>query len=65
MSSIAIVLGFSWGYIRRYWGRLVASILFGVVFALANGSFMWAAHTLAGRWELKEPAKPETVKPEK
>jgi ABC-type multidrug transport system fused ATPase/permease subunit len=62
MSSIAIVLGFSWGYIRRYWGRLVASILFGVVFAVANGSFMWAAHTLAGRWELKETAKAETVK---
>lgn len=56
MSSIAIVLGFSWGYIRRYWGRLVASILLGVVFAMANASFMWAAGTLAGRWELKKAA---------
>jgi len=54
MSSIAMVLGFSWGYIRRYWVRLAASILLGVVFALANASFMWAARTLASRWELRE-----------
>lgn len=55
MSSIATVLGFSWPYVRRYWVRLVLSILFGVVFALSNGSFMWATRTLAGRFE-SEPA---------
>ena len=54
MSSIATVLGFSWAYIRRYWGRLVASLLLGVIFALANASFIWAAQTLASRWELRE-----------
>ena len=61
MSSIATVFGFSWAYIRRYWVRLVASILLGGVFALANASFMWAARTLAGRWELREEseAKPK------
>ena len=57
MSSFANVLGFSWAYIRRYWVRLVASVLLGVVFALANASFMWATRTLASRWELSESAK--------
>jgi subfamily B ATP-binding cassette protein MsbA len=61
MSSIANVLGFSWSYIRRYWSRLVASILLGVVFALANASFMWAARTLAGRWELRDDAEPTST----
>src|SRR5262245_31812282 len=61
MSSIASVLGFSWHYVRRYWFRLAASILFGVVFALANVSFVWAARTLAGRWEISETR--ETKKP--
>jgi len=68
MSSIVNVLGFSWSYARRYWVRLVASLLLGVVFALTNASFMWAASTLAGRWEMTETkeAKPEkkTVLPE-
>ena len=59
MSSIANVLGFSWAYIRPYWGRLVASILLGAIFAVANASFMWAAHTLAGRWEMSEPGLPK------
>src|SRR5262245_40366325 len=60
MSSITTVLGFSWHYVRRYWFRLTASILFGVIFALANVSFVWAARTLAGRWEINEnkPARP-------
>lgn len=64
MSSIANVLGFSWSYARRYWVRLVASLLLGVVFALTNASFMWAASTLAGRWEMTETkeAKPEKTK---
>src|SRR5262245_22643079 len=62
MSSIATVLGFSWGYIRRYWLRLVASILLGCVFALANASFMWAARTLAGRWELREESEAKPTK---
>ena len=62
MSSLANVLGFSWVYIRRYWGRLVASVLLGVVFAMTNASFMWAAHTLAGRWEMSEPSTPKPAK---
>ena len=64
MSSIATVLDFSWAYIRRYWVRLVASILLGFVFAVSNASFIWAVRTLASRWELNEPveAKPTQIK---
>src|SRR5437867_2038490 len=51
MSSIAMVLGFSWNYLRRYWGRLVASVLFGLTFALSNASFIWATRTLVGRFD--------------
>ncbi len=65
MSSIAAVFNFSWTYIRRYWVRLVASLLLGVVFALANASFMWAARTLASRWELSETKTKEPDKEEK
>ena len=54
MSSIGMVLGFSWNYVRRYWVRLAASILLGIVFALANVSFIWAARTLVGRWDPRE-----------
>ncbi len=61
MSSVATVLGFSWTYIRRHWVRLVVSLIFGMVFALANASFMWAARTLASRWEINPTvdARPE------
>lgn len=62
MSSITNVLGFSWSYIRRYWIRLVASLLLGGVFALSNASFMWVARTLAGRWELREESTPKPKK---
>jgi subfamily B ATP-binding cassette protein MsbA len=62
MSSIASVLGFSWTYIRRYWIRLVASIVLGIIFALANASFVWAARTLAGRWELRETVETRPAK---
>ena len=63
MSSIATVLRFSWGYLRRYWVRLAASILFGVMFALSNGSFMWAARTLTGRFDTKAEAAAAAAKP--
>src|ERR1051325_2040083 len=63
MSSIATVLRFSWIYLRRYWGRLVTSIVFGVIFALSNASFLWATRTLVGRFDaapagLVRPAAP-------
>ena len=39
MSSIALVLGFGWQYLRRYWVRLAASILLAVLFDFSNASF--------------------------
>lgn len=59
MSSLVKVFTFSWTYIRRYWGRLLASILLGFVFAMTNVSFMWAAKTLADRFEVMEPSAPK------
>ena len=63
MSSIATVLRFSWGYIRRYWVRLVASILCGLIFALTNASFIWAIKTLTGRFESAPNAAASTPGP--
>src|SRR5689334_17942734 len=65
MNSVAAVLGFSWSYVRRYWVRLVASLLFGLIFALANASFMWAARTLASRWELSSASETRSGNPTK
>src|SRR5262245_9957389 len=56
MSSLRAVLDYSWPYLRRYWFRLAASILFGLIFALANASFIWAVKTLAGSFEQARPA---------
>lgn len=55
MNHILTVLRFGGGYLRRYWVRLALSVLFGAVFALANGSFIWATRTLSGRFS-DEPA---------
>jgi len=46
-----MVFGFGWKYLRRYWGRLVAGILFGVAFGLSNASFVWATKTLMERFQ--------------
>jgi ATP-binding cassette, subfamily B, bacterial MsbA len=46
-----MVLQFGWSYLRRYWGRLLAGILFGVAFGLSNASFVWATRTLMERFE--------------
>ena len=52
-----MVFGFGWKYLRRYWGRLLAGILFGVAFGLSNASFVWATKTLMERFE---PTREET-----
>ena len=54
MHQIRDVLRFGAPYLRRYWARLAAGILFGVLFGLSNGSFIWATHTLTSR--LSPPA---------
>ena len=53
MNNILTVLRFGWTYLRRYWMRLAFGVLFGFVFALANGSFIWATRTLSDRFSDK------------
>ena len=56
MSSVALVLAFGWKYLRKYWVRLTLSVVLGLLFALSNTSFIWAAQTIIGRFE----SKPDT-----
>ena len=56
MSSVALVLAFGWKYLKKYWVRLTLSVVLGIMFALSNASFIWAARTIIGRFE----SKPET-----
>ena len=67
MSSVLDVLRFGWPYLRRYWTRLVLSIVLCALFAATNASFIWALRTVIGRFDNKpavvEPApvkKPST-----
>lgn len=54
MRNILTVLGFGWTYLRRYRGRLAVAVLFGILFALANGSFIWATRTLTERFKSED-----------
>ncbi len=57
MNNIATVLGFGWTYLRRYKLRLLASVGFGLLFALFNASVIGVISTLAERFdEHPEPA---------
>src|SRR5439155_20647743 len=49
MNQIRKVLDFGRIYLRRYWGRLIAGILMGVLFGMSNASFVWATRTLTDR----------------
>src|SRR4249920_1700819 len=55
MQNFAAVLSFAWTYLRRYRGRLVASVLFAILFALANACFVPAARTLLDRFSKRQP----------
>jgi ATP-binding cassette, subfamily B, bacterial MsbA len=57
MSSVALVLKFGWKYLRKYWFRLALSVVLGLMFALSNTSFMWAAQVIVGRFEAKPAAE--------
>jgi subfamily B ATP-binding cassette protein MsbA len=50
MNNILTVYQFGRHYLRRYWGRLVLGLLFGVVFGLSNASFIWASRMITGRF---------------
>ena len=53
MNNIVSVLRFGWTYLRRYKTRLAASVLFALVFAFSNASFIGATRVLAERWSDK------------
>jgi ATP-binding cassette, subfamily B, bacterial MsbA len=46
-----MVFQFGWKYLCRYWGRLCAGVLLGVLFGLSNASFAWATKTLVQRFK--------------
>ena len=50
MSSILSVLRFGWSYMRRYRSRLLTSLVFALLFAFSNASFIWVTRTLAGHF---------------
>ncbi len=58
MGNITTVFRFGAHYLGRYWTRLTMGLILGVLFGLANASFVWAAKTLADRFE---PAAPKVV----
>ncbi|MBA4146972.1 MAG: ABC transporter ATP-binding protein [Verrucomicrobia bacterium] len=43
------IFHFGWPYLRRYWFRLIAGIVLGVLFGISNASFVWATKTLFER----------------
>lgn len=49
MSHLRNVARFGWTYLRRYWPRMVAGVIFGVLFGLSNATFVWATKTVFAR----------------
>jgi ATP-binding cassette, subfamily B, bacterial MsbA len=54
MHNLGVVFRFGWVYLRRYWVRIAAAILMGIVFGLTNASFVWATKTLIERFSPRE-----------
>ncbi|MEY2410812.1 MAG: ATP-binding cassette, subfamily bacterial MsbA [Verrucomicrobiota bacterium] len=63
MQNFAVVLRFGWTYLRRYKGRLAASVLCAILFALANASFVPAARTIIDRFGIKKHSSEEAAAP--
>ena len=51
MENIRLTFIFGWPYMRKYYGRLVLGLMFGVGFGLFNASFVWGTKTLFERLE--------------
>ncbi len=64
VQNLFAVLGFGWTYLRRYKSRLVASVLFAVLFGLSNASFVWATRTIIDRFTKEKPAAAEAAQAE-
>lgn len=56
MRDLRKVLRFIWPYFRRYWGRLAAGVVLGLLFGLSNAGFVWATKALIGRMSPQPPA---------
>lgn len=61
MNHLFKVLGFAWPYFRRYWPRLSAGILLGVLFGFSNASFIWATKSLIERLEPVQAPPPQSA----
>jgi ATP-binding cassette, subfamily B, bacterial MsbA len=59
MNNILSVLRFGRGYMSRYWTRLACVVLFSVVFAMSNASFVLATRTLIDRFSPKPAVRQE------
>lgn len=49
MAQFINILKFGFPYLKRYWTRLVAAILLGLLFGLSNASFVWVTRTIFQR----------------
>lgn len=49
MSNLLQIFRFGWPYMRRYWHRLVAGILLGILFGASNASFVLATRAIVDR----------------
>lgn len=61
MTNVRAVFGFGWKYLRRYWTRLAAGLLLGMLFGLSNASFVWATKTLIDRLRGPDASVPAAV----
>jgi len=61
MGNIGKVFGFGRHYLRRYWTRLAAGVLLGVLFGLTNASFVWATKVMIGRMAPAVAFEPATT----
>lgn len=61
MRNILHVLGFGWKYLRNYRLRLMLGVLFSILFAFSNGSFVWATRTLTQRFDSTPPAAEQSA----
>jgi subfamily B ATP-binding cassette protein MsbA len=60
MHNFGVVFRFGWVYLRRYWVRIAAAVLMGVVFGFTNASFVWATKTLIERFRPHDPVSQTT-----
>lgn len=62
MNNYRLIFHFGLPYLLRYWRRLLTGILFGVLFAASNASFVGATNLISSRLEPSATQKaPESV----